>query len=165
MRLFEIDFAYQSMIDLLDDPDIDDQAWCDTLDALEGELEDKAIGYAAVSKAMDGEIEILNKQIELMKHQVSSIKKRQDHLKGSLYGTMKTAGLQKVDKDPRFKISIRKNGGVLPMWVSEDMNDIPQEFIKHEPKVDTKAIRQYLDDGNKVEWAHFNERGESLIIK
>ena len=66
-------------------------------------------------------------------------------------------------KTSKFSFGIQKNGGLAPLWVDEDYSNIPQKYLKVEP--DNIKIRQALDIGENIMFAHYEERGESLRIR
>ena len=66
-------------------------------------------------------------------------------------------------KTSKFSFGIQKNGGLAPLWVDEDYSNIPQKYLKVEP--DNIKIRQALDTGENIMFAHYEERGESLRIR
>ena len=50
--LYQLTEAYQELLSMALDPDTDPEALADTMEAIEGEFEDKADGYAKVMKEM-----------------------------------------------------------------------------------------------------------------
>ena len=61
-----------------------------------------------------------------------------------------------------FKVSIAKNGGKTPMKIT---GDVPEEFLKYTPAPDNDKIREALDSGLSLDFAHFEERGTHLNIR
>lgn len=53
--LFELVGDYLRLYEMADDPDIDPQAFADTMEGIEGAIEDKADGYACVIAKLNGE--------------------------------------------------------------------------------------------------------------
>ena len=51
--LYELSADYQKLLELAEDPDTDAETLADTLEALGGEIEDKADNYARVMKSME----------------------------------------------------------------------------------------------------------------
>lgn len=158
MNLFGVKSKFRILIDMLEDPEVSDEAWCDTFDAIEDELEDKMVAYAAVCRSMDADVDALTKEIDRLQAMRASYKKRIEYLKSSALDAMKLAGVTKIDRDPRFKISIRKNGGKLPLILRDD---VPDQFAKFEKKPDNEKIRKALDSGEVLPFAEYGERGES----
>ena len=60
-----------------------------------------------------------------------------------------------------FSFNVKKNPKKL---VVDKIEAVPEEFlIMQEPKVDTKALKEFVAD-NEVSYAHL-EQGESLVIR
>ena len=56
MKLYELTEQYDGVMNLLYDGETDEQTILDTLEAIEGEIEDKADNYAKIIKTMTGSI-------------------------------------------------------------------------------------------------------------
>ena len=50
--LYQLTEQYQELLSMALDPDVDPEALADTMEAIEGEFEDKADGYAKVMKEL-----------------------------------------------------------------------------------------------------------------
>lgn len=162
MNLYELTSEYQELLAMVEDPEIEPELIADTMEAVAGEIENKAVGYAKVIKCAEADAEVIEIEISRLMARKKAIKNGVDRMKASLMMSMQACGIKKVDIDPRFKITIKKNGGLQPM---EIVGDVPEEFMYHpEPEPDKKKIREYLKD-NQVEWAVLKERGESLLIR
>ena len=55
MTLYELTDDYMKLLEFAEDPEADPQAIADTMDALEGEIEVKAEGYAKVMKQIEAD--------------------------------------------------------------------------------------------------------------
>lgn len=53
--LYELTADFQNLLMLAEDPDTDPQAFADTLEGIEGELEDKADNYARVIRNLEAD--------------------------------------------------------------------------------------------------------------
>lgn len=53
MTLYELTEDYMNLLELAEDPDIDEQAFMDTLDGIEGAIEIKAENYAKVMRQLE----------------------------------------------------------------------------------------------------------------
>ena len=54
--LYELTEQYLALMELAYDPDVDDQTFFDTLEGLNGEIEDKADGYAKIITKMNADV-------------------------------------------------------------------------------------------------------------
>ena len=59
MRLYELTEQYQVLEDMMYDPDVDSLTIEDTMEAIFGEIEDKAESYAIIITDMKADIEAL----------------------------------------------------------------------------------------------------------
>lgn len=67
-----------------------------------------------------------------------------------------------------FKLSARGNGGKQPLVVDEGYSI--QHITQHYPdlirlEINREAVRDFLEQGGELPFAHLEERGRSLIIK
>jgi hypothetical protein len=75
---------------------------------------------------------------------------------------MENAGIKEIETDMhRFKIV--KNGGKLPLKID---GGVPEHFLKKEIKEspDNDKIREALDNGEALTFAHYGDRGTHLKI-
>ena len=168
MNLYELTAGFLQLQQMLEDPDVDQQAVADTMEAMDFAIEEKAEGYVKVIRNMEGSVNAFKLEIDRLtdkkRHLEDSIKR----LKTNLQESMVTLGKRKIKTD-LFQISIQKNGGAIPVIVDVPVEDLPDEcvIIKEEP--DKKALAVLLQDPeNKdhyAKYAHLGERGESLRIK
>ena len=162
--LYNLTNDYETVLNMLYDEDIDEQMILDTLEGIEGEIEDKADGYAkimkelqAVARAKQDEADRLNKGAKVLINRLNTLKQ-------NLFNAMKETGKTKFATD-LFSFNIQKNGGKLPLII-DDIEIIPEEYFKHtEKELDNTKIRQAIDSGIDIPFAHYGEQGESLRIK
>ena len=163
MNIYEITGAYLKLQALLEEGGSDPDVVKDTLEAMEGELEEKADNYARIMKNFEGDIEALKKEEARLKSKRESLEKSITLLKTRLYEAMKATGKTKF-KTELFSFGIQKNGGALPVVVDVDTSELPDEFVIVTEKPDLKRIGDYLKNTVNCDFAHFGERGESLRI-
>lgn len=146
---------------LEDDGELDIQAFYDTLEAIEGEFEDKADAYARIMRNLTAEADKFDAEIKRMTERRDALNNRSAMLKKHLYEAMKLTGKVKFKTD-LFSFGIQKNGGKQPMEIIPGA-DVPDEFCKKEP--DNAKIREALESGAELPFAILKERGEHLSIK
>ena len=56
MTLYELNEKYQQLLDMVESGDVDPQTLTDTMEAVEGEIEDKLEGYACIIKQMEADV-------------------------------------------------------------------------------------------------------------
>ena len=64
MTLYEITGDILKLLTYAEDPDVDDQAFQDTMESLSLELEEKADGYAKAIRTLQGEVDTLSVKIK-----------------------------------------------------------------------------------------------------
>ena len=160
-NLYNLTSKYETVLNMLYDEDIDEQMVLDTLESIEGEIEDKADSYAMIIKEMLSDAEACKQEKIRLENRQKSFENRAKLLKDRLEEVMKETGKMKF-KTQLFSFNIQKNGGLAPLWIIEDIKQIPEEYLRKEP--DNTKIRQLLST-QEVEWARLEERGESLRIR
>ena len=60
MNLYELTGAYKEILSMFQDENSDQQMLIDTLESLDGAIEDKADNYAKIIKTLEGESDIIN---------------------------------------------------------------------------------------------------------
>lgn len=159
--LYEITGDYLRLLEMLEEEEnIDDQAFKDTLEGIEGEFEIKADNYARIIKELKAESEKYAAEVVRMQKKMETLANNEKRLKQYLYDSMKATGKVKFKTD-LFSFGIQKNGGVQPMEVNEEK--VTKAYMKMVP--DNKKIREALELGKKLRFASFVERGEYLSIR
>ena len=163
--LYELKSEYLQLKEMLEDDSIDEQVILDTMEGIDYEIEIKADNYAKIIRELEGEAETIKKEISRLDDKYSRIKDNVKRLKDNLQQAMIETGKTKFKTD-LFSFGIQKNGGRAPLII-EDGKIIPAEYIeKREIELLKKdAIREDLEKGIDLGFAHFGERGESLRIK
>lgn len=163
-NLYELTNNYEEVLNMLYDEDIDEQMVLDTLESIEGDIEDKADGYAKIIKELLGDVEKIKKEKQRLEVRQKAFENRAELLKNNLQNTLKQIGKTKF-KTELFSFNIQKNGGKLPLII-DDIEKVPNEYFKHtEKELDNTKIREAIDSGKEISFAHYGEQGESLRIK
>lgn len=164
MRLYELTEQYEILQDMMYDPDVDEQIVRDTMEALWGEIEDKADGYAKIILDMKYDMEALQAEERRLQARRQNLDARQKWLKENLMANMEAIGKTKI-KTALFTVSIQKNGGKEPLIIDGNIDDIPGKFlIPQPPVVNNDAVRELLAE-KQVDWAHLEPRGVHLGIR
>ena len=159
--LYELTNEYMMLLDMAEDPDIDEQALIDTMEGIEGEIEIKADGYARVMKQLEATSANLEFEEKRLMNRRKTIDRNIKRMKQALQDAMIATGKPKFKTD-LFSFTIRKNPASV---VIDRETCIPPEFlIPQDPKIDKKAIKAAIDRGDDITFAHL-EQGESLIIR
>ena len=141
----------------------DEQAYRDTLEGLQGELDDKVSQWARCIKNLEGERDAIKAEGDRLTKRARSIDNEVKHMKDTLLMYLKAAGVSKAG-DAVIKASIVKNGGQAPLEIDLIPVDLPEDFQKITIDADKEAIRAALEGGQQLEWARIGERGEHIKI-
>lgn len=151
--------------DMMQDEEFDTEILADTIEAVQGEYEDKIETYCKIIKNLEADIPAITAECERLARKQKTIENRIKALKDRMMQSMYDTGMRKV-KGNLFTVSIQKNGGKQPVIIDTDrVEDIPAELtvVKVTPSV--TEIRKWLEAGNTAPWAHLGERKENLQIR
>lgn len=173
MKLYELTGQFLELMDMLEDEDVEEQVIMDTLEGVEGEIEQKADGYAKIMKSIESDVEGLDKEISRLTARKKTFENRIKWLKQNLQMCMIATGKRKFTTD-LFSFGIQKNGGKRKLTVDVEIDNIPEEYrIKQPDTVDGDKLRDYLKDNGlegqdgsiNCEWCHLEPQTESLRIR
>ena len=151
--------------DMASEEELDPEVLKDTMLSIEGEFDVKVEAYCKLIKNLEADIDGLSGEVDRLNHKIQVRKNNIKRMKEVIFNTMQILGRTKAGSTV-IGASIQKNGGKLPLIVEEkDAKNLPPELqkIKYEPNND--AIRDALEAGRALDFAHLGERGESLRIK
>ena len=160
-NLYQLTQNYDAVLNMLYDEDTDEQMILDTLEAIEGEIEEKADGYAKIIKELESKKNARKEEAKRLTESAKAFENRVNILKQNLYNSMKQTGKTKFTTD-LFTFNIAKNGGKQTLTID---GEVPTEYTKTIIENDTEKIRQALEEGQELNFAHLEPRGESLRIK
>lgn len=160
-NLYELKSNYEEVLNMLYQDDIDEQMVLDTLESIEGEIEDKADNYAKIIKELEAKQNARKEEAKRLTESAKVFENRVKTLKSNLFNAMKETGKTKFVTN-LFSFSIAKNGGKQALTID---SEVPAEYTKTVVENDTDKIRQALEEGKKLSFAHLEARGESLRIK
>jgi len=161
--IYELTGDYLNLLAMAEDPDIDEQVFLDTLEGIEGALEDKADGYVKVMKQLESNMAGLDAEIKRLQDRKTSMKNNVDRMKNTLQKMMEETGKEKF-KTELFSYNIQNNPPSLVMD-TEDIEVIPMEYlVPQNPAIDKKKIKDDIKAGKEIDFAHL-VTGRSLRIK
>lgn len=145
MKLYELAQNYAQLLEMADDMESD--ALVDTLEALQGEIEEKAENIAKLVKNLEADAKIIKEEEQRLTERRRAIEAKVERLKTYLQEQLEVAGLQKV-KRPTITVAIQANP---PSVEISDEKLIPSEFMIPQPaKIDKKAILERLKNGEII---------------
>lgn len=160
MKLYELTGQYLELEEMAANGEIDEQTFTDTMESISEDIKCKADGYARVIRNLEANIEAYKNEEERLYSKRKTLENNIKRMKSNLQYCMCVTGEKKF-KTELFSFNVKKNPKKL---VVDKIEAVPEEFlIMQEPKVDTKALKEFVAD-NEVSYAHL-EQGESLVIR
>ena len=159
--LYELKENYKQIEEMLYEEEIDEKLILDTLESIEGEIEDKADNYAKIIKELEAKRDARKNEAKRLNDSAITFDNRIKSLKQNLFNTMKETGKTKFTTN-LFAFNIVKNGGKQAIEID---GEVPEQYTKTIIENDTDKIRQALENGENLPFAHLKARGESLRIK
>lgn len=160
-NLYQLTNNYEQVLNMLYDEDVDEQMILDTLEGIEGEIEDKADGYAKIIRELEAMRDARKEEMYRQQEGARVLDNKIKLLKQNLFNAMKQTGKTKFATD-LFTFNIAKNGGKQPLTID---GDVPEEYKKIIKENDNEKIRADLEAGKELPFAHLEPRGESLRIE
>ena len=157
MKLYEIADNYLKILDM----DLDEETLADTLEAIEGDLEDKVENIATLIKSLTYDAKAIKEEEKSLADRRKQKEITAERVKNYLFDTLKRIGKDKLET-PRHKLAIRKNP--VSVNLKEDFyhEAYTEEVVSY--KTDKKAIKEALQAGEVIEGASLVQ-GERLDIK
>ncbi len=161
MTLYQLTAEYTQLMEMAEDEDLDPETLRDTFEGLEGEIEDKADGYAKVIRTLEGDVASIKSEIERLTAKKNTIENNISNMKRNLEYAMTQTGKTKF-KTQLFSFNIQKNAPSLDVI---DEKAIPANFwIQQEPKLDRRGALDYIKQNGDQSWGILKQT-ESLRIR
>lgn len=165
MTLYDLAESWKSFLDHLDE--IPEEAAADTLEAIEGEFEDKLDSIVIIMKQLSAEAEAIEKEADTLTARAKAKRKKIDWLKSYVKQQLLTVGKKKIET-ARNVITI---SGSAPKVVLDDafiawaIGEKRFDLLKMtRPAPDRTAIKKALQDGAEIPFVTLEE-GTSLTIR
>jgi len=164
MTLYELTNDYINLLALAEDPDTDPEVLADTLEGLDGQLEDKADNYAKVIRQIESDVNGLKAEIERLQARKTAAQNNIDRMKANLEQMMIATDKTKF-KTELFSFGIQKNPAKVVMD-EQYIENVPEEYLKYkDPEIDRKKIAEDLKAGKDLNGIAHLEQSESLRIR
>lgn len=158
--LYELTQDFDEVLNMLY-TDVDEQTIFDTLESIEGEIEDKADGYAKVIKNIEADIEGLKTEEKRLNERKKTLENKIKSMKYSLENAMRITGRTKF-KTALFSFGIQKNPPSVE--ITDEDAAMKSEYIKTEVKLDKTSIKEALKNGAELGFAQLVQ-SEGLRIR
>ena len=164
LALYEISAQYLADLNKLNELELDEQTFLDTLEGLSGELEQKAINVAMYIKNLEVSADAIKQAEKAMADRRKSIEAKQDKIRKYLLENMLKTGITKIEC-PHFVLSVRKNPASVDVLMQDQ---IPDEYFDIPdplpPTLNKKRLAEDLKAGVLIEGARLTQ-SNSLQIK
>lgn len=172
-NLYDLTGEFLELMDMIDDPDVDQEMLQNTLESIDYEIELKADGYAKIIRNLESDVAGIDAEVNRLKKKKQTYENRIKWLKENLKNSMELTNKTKF-KTSLFSFSIGKKGGKAPLVIDKDLDKIPEEFKIPQPdKIDGDSVREFLkthgyegqDGGIYSEYFHLEPRQNILRIR
>lgn len=151
--LYEIRQDYLEALEVLSDPELDlpAEAITDTLEGLEGQLQEKAVNVAAFARHLEVTAEAIREAEVRMAQRRRAFENRSASMRMYLKQCMVATGISRIES-PWFELAIRKNPPAVEV---DDECRLPDEFKREvtTTKIDRTALKTALKE-HDVPGAH-----------
>lgn len=149
MKLYEMTGAFNEIFNMLNDDEVNLQALEDTLQALEGAMEQKAGGYVKIIKSLEAMANGYSAEAKRLSERAKVTENRIKWLKESLLNAMVATSKDKILTDVGTVRRQKSPAGVKVI----DQNAIPRDFW-HVPEpiaqLDKDSIKEALKQGKEI---------------
>lgn len=157
--LYELTGQMGYLHQLLEDPEAEEQVILDTMESIDFEIEEKADGYAKIIRMLNAETDAISAEIDRLTARKKALANNADRLKTSLEQAMIFLDKKKF-KTTLFSFNIQKNPATVNI-----IGKVPKKYlIPQEPKVDKRAIIEYVKEHGNTKYAELTQ-SESLRIR
>lgn len=165
VSLYELTGDWLQLQEMLENPEEDLEAVIGSIEAIGGDIEHKADGYAKILRNMDSDLVGVIAEMERLKTRKNMIEANMKRLKKSLQDAMTVTGKRSF-KTALFTFTVKKAGGKDPVIMDiTDTSELPDELVQITEKPDLDAIRELIKKNGSCKYAHLGERAETLVIK
>ena len=164
MSLYDLTGNFLVLQEMMSDPDVDPETIQDTLEAMDGDYEEKIENYGKVITNLSILAAGIDEEEKRLKARKKTINNQIDRLKKNIKESMIALGKKKV-KTELYSYSIRD--GVSSV-VIDDADKIPSKFRTPQPdKIDMDGIKRLLKSSDKDfnEYAHLKIGDPSLLMR
>lgn len=159
-KLYELTGEYLELLNMAQEEE-DPEIIKDTLEAVGGEIEDKADGCAKVIKELEADVDKIDKEIKRLQDKKKTINNNIGRIKFNLENAMKITGKVKF-KTLLFSFGIQKNPASVAV---KDEKAVPDRFWKpQDPVLDKKGLIAFIKENGNTAYAELTQT-ESLRIR
>jgi hypothetical protein len=131
-----------------------------------GDQRDKKVdNYCALCRELELRAKARDEEVQRLQKRVETDLNAAGFLKARLKMFFEEQGIKKIETE-RFTVSIAKNGGQQPIEYTEEPAKWPEfQKVVVTTKFDAEKVRERLEAGDFLPFAHLKERGTRLSIR
>lgn len=130
MHLYEMTTQMQGLMALIDEGEMDQETLADTLEGLEGIIQEKGAGMLYVLANLSAQAAAFDREIKRMQARKKTLVNNHEWLKEYLRTNMVACGITEISSD-HFTAKVGTPGKVVDI---ENVDLIPEEYLKHTPE-------------------------------
>ena len=162
--LYEIATQYQADVRKLEEMELDEQTFLDTLEGLSGDLEVKATNVAMFVKNLEASADAIKQAEKQMSDRRKAIEAKSERIRKYLLENMTKTGINKIEC-PYFVLSVRKNPPAVDVLMADQIPDEYYDIPEPPPPIlNKKRLAEDLKAGVAIEGARLTQEF-SLQIK
>lgn len=159
--LYELTGNYMALYDMAEEFEENPDLFFDTMEAIEGEIEQKAENIAKLIKVLEADNEAFKSEEERCYKHRKANENLITRLKGNLQDSMIVTGKTKF-KSGLFSFNVQNNPASVFI---PDESKVPLQFQIPQPnKIDRTKLKDWLKAGNECEFAELTQT-QSLRIR
>ena len=156
--LYELSIQYQADARKLEELDLDEQTFLDTLESISGDLEAKGTAVAMFAKNLEATALAIKDAEVKMADRRKRLEAKAESIYSYLLSNMQACEISKIES-PYFTIAVKKN----PESVVVDFEgSIPDEFFTQPapppPKLDKVKLKEAIKSGLQIEGVHLESK-------
>lgn len=168
MKLYELTSDFRQLYEASDDFEDDPDAWFDTLEGIEGEIDEKVLNIGKMIQAFRVEVDGMKKAEESMRTRRKARENAIERMKEYIMYNLDVVGKKRVD-DLEIGVSVRATPASVRIddedafiaWAQDNRDDLLKYAA---PTINKTAVKQELTEGKEIAGAHL-EQGRTVIIK
>lgn len=166
--LYELVGEWQTLWDMANDDDVDEDVLIDTMESVEDQIMVKAEGYLRFFDNLEhqaskykAEADFLSAKAKEWKDKADRTQRKLTAMKDRLKYAMVLTDHPTIQAGP-YTVKVVKNGGKQPLMIH---GEVPEAWCKMTIEPDKDKIRDCLESGGKLDFAYLADRGTRLSIK
>jgi Siphovirus Gp157 len=166
-RLYEITQEFMEFQKQLEEMDLDDQTFADTLDSAMFSIEVKVENIIKHMRTLEALAEAKKTEAKRLSESAAGDLKKVEWFKNYMADNLQKAGINKLQAGV-FALSFRKGSEVVEV---DDLQlptpfEAPQLYVEQEPKFMGKTdLKKLLKDGHSIKGVSLVRKEDSLVIK